>query len=66
MDPEELRQLRSEWDDHNYWETKDRRNDFEAPWYWSSESVSEDIGDYEESRDDIGRRERMAEAMYEC
>ena len=66
MDPDQLRQLRSEFDYYDFWENEDRRDDFEEPWYWTSSGVSEDLGDYEESGDDIRRRERMAEAMYEC
>ena len=65
MDPNESRQF-SEYDYYDFWENEDRRNDFEEPWYWSIDAVLEDIGDYEESGDDIRRRERMAEACYEC
>ena len=66
MDTDELRRLRSEWDYYDFWENEDRRDDFEEPWYWTSDAVLPDPGDYEESGDDIARRERMAEAMYEC
>ena len=66
MDPEQLRQLQSSSDYYDFWENEDRRDDFEEPWHWTSSSVPEDLGDYEESGDDIRRRERMAEAMYEC
>ena len=52
-------------DYYDFWENEDRRDDFEEPWYWSLDAVSEDLGDYEESGDDIRRRERMAEAIYE-
>ena len=65
MDPNESRQF-SESDYYDFWENEDRRNDFEEPWYWAIDEVSEDLGDYEESGDDIRRRERMAEACYEC
>ena len=65
MDPNEPRQF-SEHDYYDFWENEDRRNDFEEPWYWSIDEVLEDLGDYEGSGDDIRRRERMAEAMYEC
>ena len=66
MDPNELRQLRSQWELNRYREDGDRRDEFEEPWYWSSTTISEDSGDYEAPWDDIRRRERMAEAMYEC
>jgi hypothetical protein len=66
MDPDELRQLRSEFDYYDFWENEDRRDDFEEPWNWAFASVLQDLGDYEEPWDDIGRRERMAQAMYEC
>ena len=65
MDPNESRQF-SESDYYDFWENEDRRNDFEEPWYWSIDEVLEDLGDYEGAGDDIRRRERMAEAMYEC
>ena len=65
MDPNELRQF-SEPDYYDFWENEDRRDDFEEPWNWAFPTVFEDSGDYEESGDDIRRRERMAEAMYEC
>jgi hypothetical protein len=45
---------------------EDRRDDFEEPWNWAFPTVLQDPGDYEESGDDIRRRERMAQAMYEC
>ena len=64
MDPKELRQF-SESDYYDFWENEDRRNDFEEPWYWSLDDLLPDPEDYEEPWDDIGRRERMAEAMYE-
>ena len=48
------------------WETDGGRDDFEEPWNWSFPTVLEDLGDYEEPWDDQRRRERMAEAMYEC
>ena len=65
MDPYASRQF-SESDYYDFWENEDRRNGFEEPLYWSLDEVSEDPGDYEESGDDIRRRERMAEACYEC
>ena len=65
MDPEDTRQF-PESDYYDFWENEDRRDDFEEPWYWSLDDLLKDPGDYEEPWDDIGRRERMAEAMYEC
>ena len=47
-------------------ETDGGRDDFEEPWYWSSTTVPEDLGDYQESGDDVRRRERVAQAIYEC
>ena len=65
MDPNELRQF-PESDYYDFWENEDRRDDFEEPWNWAFPTVLQDLGDYEEPWDDIGRRERMAEAIYEC
>ena len=65
MDPYASRQF-SESDYYDFWENEDRRDDFEEPWYWTSDEFREASSDYEEPGDDIGRRERMAEAMYEC
>jgi hypothetical protein len=65
MDPNDTRQL-SEHDYYDFWENEDRRDDFEEPWNWAFPTVLQDPGDYEESGDDIRRRERMAEACYEC
>ena len=47
-------------------ETDGGRDDFEEPWYWLSPKVLEDLGTNEDTGDDVRRRERMAEAMYEC
>ena len=66
MDLEELRQLRAEWDYYDFWENEDRRDDSEDPWYWSFPTVSPSIGTNEDTGDDERRRERMAEACYEC
>ena len=65
MDPDELRQLRESFDYSDFWENEDRRDDFEEPWNWAFPPVLEDLGDYEAPWDDVRRRERMAEAMYE-
>ena len=64
MDPEDTRQVYP-FSDDDIREDSDRRDDFEEPWNWAFPTVLEDPGDYEESWDDIGRRERMAEAIYE-
>ena len=64
MDPDNLRQF-PERDYYDFWENEDRRDDFEEPLYWTLNEVSEDLGDYEAPWDDVSRRERMAEAMYE-
>ena len=47
-------------------EGDDGRDDFEEPWYWAFPTVLEDTRADEDSGDDVRRRERMAEAMYEC
>ena len=65
MDPDQLRQLRESFDYNDFWENEDRRDDFEEPWNWAFPPVLEDLGDYEAPWDDVRRRERMAEAMYE-
>ena len=64
MDPDNT-QWYDRFIDNCFREDGDRRDDFEEPWYWSRPSVPQDSGDYEEPWDDIGRRERMAEAIYE-
>ena len=65
MDSADLRWLETFGYDRD-WETDSRRGDTEDPWNWSFPTVFSDPGDYEEPWDDIRRRERMAEAMYEC
>ena len=42
------------------------RDDFEEPWYWFSPGIPPGSGVNEDTGDDVRRRERMAEAMYEC
>ena len=64
MDSNELRQF-PERDYYDFWENEDRRDDFEEPWNWSFDTVLADPGDYEAPWDDVARRERMAEAIYE-
>lgn len=65
MDTKDLRWLQGR-DYYDFWENEDRRDDFEEPWNWAFPTVLEDLGDYEEPWDDIRRRERMAEAIYDC
>ena len=65
MDLAKLRRMEADISDL-IWEGDGGRDDFEEPWYWSSDEFREASGDYEEPWDDIRRRERMAEAMYEC
>jgi|TARA_B100001540_G_C15654459_1_gene572600 hypothetical protein len=64
MDSNELRQF-PERDYYDFWENEDRRDDFEEPWNWDFPTVLEDLGDYEAPWDDVSRRERVAQAIYE-
>ena len=64
MDPDYSRQFPGR-DYYDFWENEDRRDDFEEPWNWSFATVLEDSGDYEAPWDDVARRERMAQAIYE-
>ena len=64
MDPNELRPF-SESDYYDFWENEGGRDDFEEPWNWAWESILKDFGDYEAPWDDVARRERMAQAIYE-
>jgi len=65
MDPRASRWLEARGLDID-WEANDGRDDFEEPWNWSFPTVLEDTRADEDSGDDVRRRERMAEAMYEC
>ena len=51
--------------DYLIWENDGGRDDFEEPWYWFSSGVPPGSGVNEDTGDDVRRRERMAEAMYE-
>jgi hypothetical protein len=65
MDPANISWLEADTDD-SYWEAYYRRTYSEG--YWER-VLAIDLalpGYYEEVGDDLGRRERMAEAMYEC
>ena len=64
MDPNELRPF-SESDYYDFWENEGGRDDFEEPWNWDFPTVLEDLGDYEAPWDDVSRRERVAQAIYE-
>ena len=65
MDLAKLRQLEAHITDL-IWQGDGGRDDFEAPWYWSSSGIPPSFGVNEDTGDDVRRRERMAEAMYEC
>ena len=65
MDPANISWLEADTDD-SYWEAYYRRTYSEG--YWER-VLAVDLalpGYYEEVGDDLRRRERMAEAMYEC
>ena len=67
MDPEDIFWVDFPTHDSD-WETSYRRDFFEdRPLRWSIDSSDSlaDIGDWEASGDDIARRERMAQAMYD-
>ena len=65
MDLDHFRWLESRgYDIH--WETDGGRDGTEEPWYWLSPKVLEDLGTNEDTGVDVRRRERMAEACYEC
>ena len=64
MDPDNSRQFPGR-DYYDFWENEDRRDDSEEPWNWAFPTVLEDPGDYEAPWDDVARRERMAQAIYE-
>ena len=66
MDSNDSRQIRSEWDANEVRQAGHRRNDPEEPWYWTRIGNVEGLGDWQDAGDDIRRRQRMAEAMYEC
>ena len=47
-------------------EGNDRRSRSKGAGYPIRSAMSEDVGFNEDTGDDIARRERMAEAMYDC
>ena len=69
MDSDDILWLDSDPTDPD-WQTNHRRDSVEGDsclrWLLASIRLSEMSGYYEEIGDDIRRRERMAEAMYEC
>ncbi len=65
MDTEAARQFYKLGSDFD-WEGFHRRNNPFSPWYDPSLDFPEDLGINEDTGDDERRRERMAEAMYEC
>ena len=65
MDPQDSRLIPARVIDFD-WERFHRRNDPESAWYDASLDIPEDLGTNQDTGDDVGRRERMAEAMYEC
>ena len=65
MDPANISWLESKATD-SYWETYHRRGNTQRDWDGSSDDVPADFDDNEDAWNDIRRRERLAEAMYEC
>ncbi len=65
MDLAKLRQLEADISDLIR-EGDGGRDDFEEPWYWFGSGIPPGAGVNEDTGDDVRRRERMAEAMYEC
>jgi hypothetical protein len=49
-----------------YWEAYHRRGDTEGDWDRSGDDVPPDFDDNEDAWNDIRRRERVAQAIYEC
>ena len=64
MDTDDTRWLETRGHDQHR-ETDGGRDNFEEPWNWAFPTVLPNIGDNEDTGDDIRRRERMAEACYE-
>jgi|TARA_B100000073_G_scaffold339700_1_gene338536 hypothetical protein len=64
MDLANVLWLDSEPDD-NYWETYHRRGDIEGDWVRDFYDVSEMFDGNENAWSDLGRHERLAEAMYD-
>jgi hypothetical protein len=65
MDPANISWLESDPDD-NYWEAYHRRDDTEGDRDIDSPCIPPDFDDNEDVGFVVGRRERLAEAMYDC
>ena len=68
MDPFHILWLEANPDDE-YWEAGYRRDHIEGDclrWDLDCRGLREVSGYYEEIGDDLGRHERMAQALYEC
>ena len=68
MDPANISWLEADGVD-SYWEADHRRSYLERGclrWDYDSRGLLEVSRYYEEIGDDLGRHERMAEALYEC
>ena len=65
MDPANISWLESHPED-TYWEAYHRRTDTEGDWDRDCPCIPPDFDDNEDALNDIRRRERLAEAMYEC
>jgi hypothetical protein len=65
MDPANIYWVEANPDDNNR-KSDHRRNNPDGDRDTSSSSVPEMFGTNEETGDDIRRRERMAQAMYDC
>ena len=64
MDTEDTRKLETDTDDSDR-QAGRRRDSIERYWVGDSPVVSEMSRYYQEIGDDLGRRERMAEAIYD-
>jgi hypothetical protein len=65
MDPANISWLDSKPDD-SYWEAHHRRSNSEGDWDGSSDNVPPHFDDNEDAWNDQRRRERVAEAIYDC
>jgi len=65
MDPANISWLESDPDD-SYWEAYHRRGNSEGDWDGDFGHVPPDSDDQEDAWNDTRRRQRVAEAMYEC
>ena len=65
MDPANISWLEA-YPDDTYWEAHHRRGNSERYWDGSSDAIPPYFDDNEDAWNDIRRRERLAEAMYDC